>query len=102
MRGVGDVKTSMYIVLGTVLLNIALDPLFIFGYGFIHAYGVAGAAVASIGAQGLAAIIGIILLRGKYQVQLHLTDLKPDWILIKKCSGWVFRLLLNSQRERWG
>ncbi|MEJ2053940.1 MAG: MATE family efflux transporter, partial [Calditrichaceae bacterium] len=34
MRGVGDVKTPMYIVLGTVLLNLALDPLFIFGYGF--------------------------------------------------------------------
>lgn len=85
MRGVGDVKTPMYIVLGTVLLNLILDPLFIFGYGFIPAFGVSGAAIATIGTQGLAAIIGIrLLLKGKYQIQLHLNDLKPDWLLIKK------------------
>ncbi len=34
MRSVGDVKTPVYIVLGTVLLNLVLDPLFIFGYKF--------------------------------------------------------------------
>ena len=85
MRGVGDVKTPVYIVLGTVLLNLILDPLFIFGYGFIPAFGVAGAAIASIGTQGLAAIIGIaLLLKGKHKIQLHLSDLRPDWILIKK------------------
>ena len=44
MRGVGDVKTPMYIVLGTVLLNLILDPLFIFGYGFIPALGEIGRA----------------------------------------------------------
>jgi len=85
MNGVGDVKTPMYIVLGTVLLNFILDPLFIFGYGFIPAFGVAGAAVATIGTQGLAAIIGIVLLlKGKYQIQLRLNDINPDWLLIKK------------------
>ncbi len=85
MRGIGDVKTPMYIVLGTVLLNLILDPLFIFGYGFIPAFGVSGAAIATIGTQGLAAIIGIgLLLKGKHQIQLHLNDLKPDWILIKR------------------
>jgi putative MATE family efflux protein len=85
MRGVGDVKTPVYIVLGTVILNLFLDPLFIFGYKFIPAFGVGGAAVATIATQGLAAIIGIILLiRGKYQIQLHLKDLKPDFPLIKK------------------
>jgi len=85
MRGVGDVKIPLYIVFGTVLLNLILDPLFIFGYGFIPAYGVAGAAVATIGTEGLAAIIGIIiLLKGKHQIQLHLNDLKPDVPLLKK------------------
>ena len=85
MTSVGNVKTPMYIVLGTVLLNFIFDPLFIFGYSFIPAFGVAGAAVASIGTQGLAAIIGItFLLRGKHKIQLHLNDLRPDWVLIKK------------------
>lgn len=85
MRGVGDVKTPVYIVIGTVLLNLILDPLFIFGYGFIPAFGVAGAAVATIGTQGIAAIIGIfILLKGSYHIQLHLHDLKPDINIMKK------------------
>ncbi|OQX70864.1 MATE family efflux transporter [Candidatus Parcubacteria bacterium 4484_255] len=85
MRGIGEVKTPMYIVLGTVLLNLILDPLFIFGYGFIPAFGVAGAAFATIGTQSLAAIIGIgLLLKGKLDIQLHINDLKPDWVLIRK------------------
>ncbi len=85
MRGVGDVKTPVYIVLGTVLLNLVLDPLFIFGYGPIPGFGVAGAAMATIATQGLAAAIGVILLiKGKYQIQLFISDLKPDVFLIKK------------------
>ncbi len=97
MRGVGDVKTPMYIVFGTVLLNLILDPLFIFGYGSIPAFGVGGAAVATIGTQGLAAIIGIILLlRGKHQIQLDLNDLKPDVPLLKK----MFRLGFPASIEQ--
>jgi len=85
MRGVGDVKTPMYIVFGAVLLNLILDPLFIFGFGPIPASGVEGAALASIGTQGLAAIIAVVLLlKGKYQIQLSLKDLRPDYHLIKK------------------
>lgn len=85
MRGVGDVKTPMYIVLGSVLLNLLLDPLFIFGFGFIPALGVKGAAVATIGTQSLVAAIGLgLLFRGKRQIQLRYSDLKPDWPLIKK------------------
>ncbi len=97
MRGVGNVKTPMYIVLGTVVLNLVLDPLFIFGYGFIPAYGVSGAAAASIGTQALSAIIGIlILLRGKYQIKLHTKDLVPDFKLIKK----MFSIGLPSSIEQ--
>jgi len=85
MRGVGDVKTPMYIVLGTVILNFILDPLFIFGYGSIPAFGVAGAAVASIVTEGLSAVIGIsMLFGGKYSIQIHFKNLKPDFKLVKK------------------
>jgi putative MATE family efflux protein len=97
MRGVGDVKTPVYIVLGTVILNLFLDPLFIFGHGSIPAFGVSGAAVATIVTQGLAAIIGIsLLVKGKYQIQLHLKDLKFDIPLIKK----MFRLGFPASIEQ--
>jgi len=76
---------------------LILDPLFIFGYGFIPAFGVSGAAIASIGTQGLAAIIGVaLLLKGKYKIQLRLSDLKPDWILIKK----MFRIGFPASIEQ--
>ena len=103
MRGVGDVKTPVYIVLGTVLLNLILDPLFIFGYGFIPAFGVGGAAVATIGTQGLAAIIGILLLvRGKFHIQLHLKDLKPDIPLIKKMFWLGFPASIEQSTRALG
>ncbi len=81
-----------YIVLGTVLLDLIFDPLFIFGYGFIPAFGVAGAAVATIATQALASLVGIIILiRGKHHIKLHLNDLKPDFTLIRKCLDWAFQ-----------
>jgi putative MATE family efflux protein len=85
MRGVGEVKIPMYIVLGTVLLNFVLDPLFIRGYGVVPPMGVKGAAISTVVTQGLAAIIGVFLLiKGESLVKLDFGDLKPDWQLLKK------------------
>ncbi len=103
MRGVGDVKTPLCIVFGTVLLNLILDPLFIFGYWFIPALGVAGAAVATILTQGISAVIGIIiLLRGKHQIHLRLNDLKPDIPLLKKMFGLGFPASIEQSTRALG
>jgi len=84
MRGIGEAKMPVYIVLGTVLLNFILDPFFIFGWGYIPALGVAGAAMATVGTQSIAALIGLaILLRGKYGIHLSPKDFKPDFSFIK-------------------
>lgn len=85
MRGAGDVKTPLYIVLGTVILNLFLDPLFIFGFWFIPGFGVSGAAVATVTTQGLAAIFGLaILFSGRYDIHLKLKDFRPDFGVFKK------------------
>lgn len=85
MRGVGDVKTPMKLVLMTVLLNLVLDPLFIFGYGPLPGSGVTGAAYATILTQGLAGGIGVwMLLRGKHHISVKCRNLKPDWAVIKR------------------
>jgi putative MATE family efflux protein len=83
LRGVGDVKTPIYIVLTTVILNAILDPLFIFGYGPIPAYGVTGAAIATLLTQAVATIVGLLILfSGKYGIHLKLHEMKPDTVLI--------------------
>jgi len=85
MRGVGRAVLPVFIVLGTVILNFALDPLFIFGWHFIPAMGVKGAAMATVSTQSLALIIGfVILFRGKHDVHLNLNDFKPDLVHIKR------------------
>lgn len=85
MRGTGEVRFPMMIVLVTVLMNIILDPLFIFGYGPIPAMGVAGAAMATLCTQATAALIGFtVLVSGRFGMRVHLKDLRPDFAFIKK------------------
>jgi putative MATE family efflux protein len=84
MRGTGQVKVPMVIIMGTTTLNFLLDPLFVFGWGSIPAFGVSGAAMATFGTQALAAIIGFcLLLRGKYIIHLTLSDFVPDTAFLK-------------------
>ncbi|WP_311195906.1 MATE family efflux transporter [Antarcticibacterium sp. 1MA-6-2] len=79
MRGIGNVMLLVYIVLFTVFLNLILDPLFIYGYGAIPGYGVAGAAIASVITQGLSAAIGLfILFRGKSGIKISLAAMRID------------------------
>jgi putative MATE family efflux protein len=53
MRGSGDTRTPLLIDLAAVSLNAALDPLLIFGLGPFPRMGVAGAAWATVIAQGV-------------------------------------------------
>ncbi|MCQ9156190.1 MATE family efflux transporter [Acidomonas methanolica] len=79
MRGIGRTRLPLLIVLGTVLLNFALDPLFIFGWGPLRGAGVVGAASATLITQGLAAAIGLaILLRGRHGIHLRWEQLRPN------------------------
>jgi len=51
LRGVHDMRTPLWIALGTNLANLVLDPLLIFGAGPVPALGVAGAAWATVASQ---------------------------------------------------
>lgn len=85
MRGVGEAKLPVFIVLGTVILNFVLDPLFIFGWGPIPPMGVTGAAVATVGTQSVAALIGLaVLFSGRYDIHLGWRDFIPDLAYVKR------------------
>jgi putative MATE family efflux protein len=85
MRGVGETRMPLIIVLGTVILNFAFDPLLIFGWGWIPPQGVMGAALATLATQGLAALLGMmIFLRGRHGIQLAWRDFWPDPQYIKR------------------
>jgi len=85
MRGVGETRTPLMIVLGTVVLNFLLDPLFIFGLGPLPPQGVMGAALATLTTQGLAALLGIVIfLRGRHGIQLSWRLFRPDPVYIRR------------------
>ncbi|PRO72320.1 MATE family efflux transporter [Alteromonas alba] len=85
MRGIGEVRIPLLIVLGTVMLNLVLDPLFIFGYGIMPGLGVTGAALATLVTQAIAALIGIgILLKGRHGIHVRLRYFIPDYSYIRR------------------
>ncbi|MDB5824010.1 MAG: efflux pump [Herminiimonas sp.] len=85
MRGVGQTRIPLYIVAGTVLLNFALDPIFIFGWGPIPGQGVMGAAFATLATQALASVIGmIVFLRGRHGIELRWSGFMPDPPYLKR------------------
>ena len=98
MRSIGKVKLPFYIVLATVLLNLVLDPLFIFGYkDLVPAYGVKGAAIATVGTQLLSAVISLwFLFKGTQGIHIRLKDYIPDFTLIKE----LFKLGLPVSIEQ--
>lgn len=85
MRGVGEAKLPMYVILGTVVLNGGLSPLLIFGWGPIPGHGVTGAAMSSFFTQGVAAVIAmLVLFGGRHGIKVSWSDFKPDMSYMKR------------------
>ena len=87
LRGAGDTRTAMWLVVVSAGLNVVLDPLFILGWGplGVEAMGTRGAAVATLVARVVAAVAGLaILLHGGWGARLRLPDLRPDPALLRK------------------
>ncbi|MEH2510681.1 putative MATE family efflux protein [Nitrobacteraceae bacterium AZCC 1564] len=85
MRGVGQMRMPLIILVCMVVLNFTLDPLFIYGAGPLPPLGVTGAAFATLLTQALAATAGIVLLfRGRNGIKLTWANLRPDFSYIKR------------------
>lgn len=83
IRGIGDMITPMLVTGASVIANMFLDPLLIFGLGILPGMGVAGAALATVLSRGAASLLAIYLLfSGRLEIHLHLRDLilKLRWV----------------------
>jgi MATE family, multidrug efflux pump len=86
LRGAGDSKTPFYFMLLSVAIDIALNPLLIFGFGPVPRFGIAGSALATFIAQAVS-LTALIrhLYRRRHLLVLHRAELhllKVDWSLV--------------------
>jgi putative MATE family efflux protein len=104
LRGAGDSKTPFYFMLLSVGIDIALNPLLIFGAGPIPPLGIAGSALATFIAQAvsLSALVRH-LYRRRHILCLHREELrllKLDWsvvgTLVKKGIPMSAQMLVLS------
>ena len=81
LRGEGDMKRAMYVVVATVILNAILDPLFIYTLGL----GSAGASLATIVSSAISALIMLywILVKKDTYVNVNLKNFRFDTHLTK-------------------
>ena len=99
-RGTLDVTTPMKITLASQLMNVILDPIFIFGFGMVKALGVAGAALATSMSELVAAglYIGTLLKRNLVTVRSMLKppDAKAIGALLVGGAGVQLRSLAQN------
>ncbi len=81
LRAEGDVKRPMYAMAATAILNIIIDPIFIYTLG----WGIAGAAWATLLSASISCALMIywMLMKGDTYVTFSRSDFKPDWTVAK-------------------
>ena len=89
LQSTGLTRLSMWTQMLGAVTNIILDPFFIFGWCGLPAMGTAGAAIATVIGQTIAAALGFYLnVRKNVELPIALSDLRPDLKLI----GNVYRI----------
>ena len=100
LRGVGNFKPGMVVSIGSVIINMVLAPFLIFGWVTGHAFGVAGAAIASLVAIVVADVwlVTYFLAKNSY-VRFVRADQKPrlaTWskmLVIGLPAGFEFAMM---------
>lgn len=111
IRGEGNPKIAMYTMIIGGLLNLVLDPLFIFVMG----WGIQGAALATVFSQIVsAAWVLVYYFSGKSLIKIRLRNIKLQWSVVKSIiilgsapfamhiGGSVINTLFNRQLNAYG
>jgi len=92
----GDSRSAArFMMLGT-LLNLVLDPIMIFGWGFVPAMGIRGAALATVIAQAVSTVWLIDLFSRKHGL-LNARSLRPAGFLtsLRRITGFALPAILS-------
>jgi multidrug resistance protein, MATE family len=85
LRGAGDTRAPMMIMLVVNAINIVVAYVAIHGLGPLPAFGVAGSAIGAVAARSAGGVIvTVLLIRGRGGVRLDLRRLRPDTTQIKR------------------
>jgi putative MATE family efflux protein len=100
-RGAGNASIAMRSLILANMTNIVLDPLFIFGWAFIPALGVKGAAVATTIGRGVGVLYQLYYLfnrKGIVKIDIHRLTLRWDIIgrLSRISAGSTGQFLISS------
>ncbi|NBJ88857.1 MATE family efflux transporter [Acutalibacter sp. 1XD8-36] len=84
LQATGNMLWPMIFQLVGALINIALDPVFIFGYFGLPAMGVTGAAIATVGGQIISMIFAAIVFAVRpHAISISFKGFRPRWKTIK-------------------
>ena len=93
LQSTGRTFQSMITQTTGAVINIILDPIFIFGLFGVKAYGVRGAAIATVIGQIIAATLGLIInIKINKEIQFSLKGFRPDFKII----GLIYKVGLPS------
>ncbi|WP_322169485.1 MATE family efflux transporter [Acutalibacter caecimuris] len=84
LQATGNMFWPMVFQLVGAVVNILLDPVFIFGWFGLPALGVTGAAVATVGGQILSMLFSLVVLAVRpHAIRISFKGFRPQWSTIK-------------------
>jgi putative MATE family efflux protein len=98
-RGAGDASAAMRVLWVANALNIVLDPILIFGFGPVPAFGVEGAAIATTIGRGAGVLMQLwILFRGGQHLRVLRSQLVWNgailWNIVRTSLGGVGQMIV--------
>ncbi len=99
-RGAGDAAVAMKILWISNIINIILDPVFIFGFAFIPSYGIEGAAIATNIGRSTGVILQIwILFKGSKHIQAKISEIRWNakimWNIFRTSIGGIGQMFVG-------
>jgi putative MATE family efflux protein len=106
LRGVGDTRTGMWVMLGVNIVNVALSWMLVRGWGTVPSLGFPGIAIGTATGEGLGGLVVLIILaRGRSGLRLDLSGMIPrrglSWRILRISLPAAGESLTNVACQLW-